>query len=122
MTIQAPPRLLTGDVRAARWRQAGFVALMLCAGFLTNPDRPLPFDVCLWRRWTGWSCPTCGLTRAICHALHGDWSGSVALHPAGPLALAALVTWAVWSALEAWRGQPLRAEPWMLRRATAILR
>lgn len=110
MSITAPPRLLTHAMRAARWRQTAVIALLLCGAFVTNPDRPLPFDVCLWKTLTGWSCPTCGMTRALCHALHGDWSGSLNLHPAGPLALAALVGWAAWSALEAWRGQPLLTE------------
>lgn len=104
----APPRLLTRAARWSRGREATLVAALLCCASLVDPDHPLPIDLCVWRRLTGFPCPTCGLTRAICHALRGDWSASLSLHPAGVLAVAGLGGWALWSALEAWRGQPIR--------------
>ena len=103
----APPRILSSADRAARWRLAAFVATLLGALALVDPNRPLPFDVCMLKRLTGLSCPGCGLTRSICHALHGDFSGSFALHPAGMLVLAALVAWGLSSAIDAWRGTSL---------------
>lgn len=102
-----PPRLLTTAARWSRGRQATVVAVLLCGAALVDPNRPLPIDLCMWRRLTGFPCPTCGLTRAICHALRGDLGASLSLHPAGVLVIGWLAGWALWSALEAWRGQPI---------------
>ena len=99
-----PPRILSATDRAARWRVAGFVGGLVGALALVDPNRPLPFDICALKRLTGLSCPTCGLTRSICHALHGDFAGSFALHPAGPFVLAALAAWGLSNAIDAWRG------------------
>lgn len=68
-----------------------FRVLALVGGLLANPDRPLPFEVCGFRYLTGWNCPLCGLTRSVCHALHGHWAQSWACHPAGILVAAGLV-------------------------------
>ncbi|HYM22254.1 MAG TPA: DUF2752 domain-containing protein [Vicinamibacterales bacterium] len=105
--MTAPPVRLTAAVRRARAREAAFVSGMLAFAALTNPDRPLPFDVCLWHRLTGYRCLTCGLTRALCHAVQGDWTGSFAYHPAGIVALILLVGWAVRSSLEASTGKAI---------------
>jgi hypothetical protein len=106
-TIDAPPRRLANAVRMARLRTAGVLAGLLGVGAVVNPIRPLPFDTCVLKSITGWPCPTCGLTRAVCSALHGDIAGSLAFHPAGLIVLASLVGWLVWSVLEAWQGRPL---------------
>ena len=106
--MTAPPVLLTATARRARARESAFVSAMLAFAAIANPDRPLPFDVCLWHRLTGYRCLTCGLTRALCHAIQGDWAGSVAYHPAGILALVLLAGWAVRSALEASTGEAIR--------------
>jgi len=99
--VLAPPVLLTDAVRRARARQAAVVMAMLAVGALVDPDRPLPFDVCLWHRLTGYRCLTCGLTRSVCHAIRGNWAASFAYHPAGILVLVALVLWAMRSVAEA---------------------
>jgi len=105
--MQVPPRLLAADRRRSLAQQAGFVALGLLIARFANPDRPLPFEVCGFKILTGVPCPTCGLTRALCHALRGDWAASVAYHPAGiPLAVC-LMAWMLWTACEAARGRPL---------------
>jgi hypothetical protein len=106
-TMGAPPRRLPAAARTARWRTAGVLASLLGLGAVVNPVRPLPFDACVLKALTGWPCPTCGLTRAICSALHGDFAGSLAFHPAGLLVLATLVGWLAWLVVEAWRGEPL---------------
>jgi len=87
--------------------QTTMTAIGLVALRLTNPDRPLPFEVCLFKGMTGWPCPTCGLTRAVCHALRGEWAASLAYNPAGLLVAAGLVAWTIWSAAEAVQGRPL---------------
>jgi hypothetical protein len=96
--------LLDADRRRARAIECGVLAAGLIAAFVTNPDRPLPFDVCAFKYLTGIPCPTCGLTRAVCHALHGHWAASLHLHPAGVLVAAVLVGWLAWSLAETARG------------------
>jgi hypothetical protein len=43
---------------------------------------PLP-EVCQSRRWLGWDCPGCGLTRSFIHFFHGRWEQSYAMHRLG---------------------------------------
>jgi hypothetical protein len=105
--VTAPPRLLATAERIARIRMSGFLTALLAAGALVNPQRPLPIDLCLLKRLTGLDCPTCGLTRAVCSLLQGDWAASLSFHPAGILVVVSLAAWTVWSALEAWRGQAI---------------
>lgn len=102
-----PPRLLEASRRRARGWQAGAIAAVLVGARLADAGRPLPFDVCGFKYLTGWPCPACGLTRAVCHALRGDWAQSLAYHPAGPLVALTLIVWMLWSAAEAYRGQPI---------------
>ena len=109
MRIEAPPRLLAAAERAARVRTSGVLTAMLALGAIVDPNRPLPIDLCVLKAWTGLSCPTCGLTRAVCHALQGDWVASIGFHPAGLLVLVTTTGWIGWSALEAWSGQPIWA-------------
>ena len=84
--------LLVGGALAALWIRLGF---------------PLP--VCLFRRWTGLPCPTCGSTRMVESLLAGDLAGAVAWNPLLFLGLATVVAWALLSVarlvfhLPAWR-------------------
>jgi Protein of unknown function (DUF2752) len=100
-----PPILLAPDRHRPRAAEAAAVALGLIAARIVDPNRPLPFDVCLFKRLTGIPCPTCGLTRALCHALRGDWGVSFDYHPAGILLAAGLIGWMLWSAADAARGR-----------------
>ena len=104
---QAPPRLLDPLQRRGKAWQTAVIAALLGAAALTDPTHPLPFDVCVFHRLTGLPCPTCGMTRAVCHAVHGHWAQSVALHPAGLILVAGLAGWMLWTAAEAWRGRPI---------------
>ena len=47
-----------------------------------------PIPLCVVRLWFHIPCPGCGATRAVLCALHGDWAGSLRLHP---LAIPAVV-------------------------------
>jgi Protein of unknown function (DUF2752) len=105
MTV--PPRLLEAGERLTRVRVGAVLTALLGAGAVLNPARPLPIDLCLLKAWTGLSCPTCGLTRAVCHVLQGDWAASLEFHPAGILVVVSVVGWVTWMSLEAWRGQLL---------------
>jgi len=118
--IEAPPRLLDPGQRRGKACQATVIAALFGAAALTDPARPLPFEVCIFHRLTGLPCPTCGMTRAVCHAVHGHWAQSVACHPAGLILAAGLLGWMLWAAAEAWRGQPI-AEALRRRLATALI-
>ena len=112
--MNAPPVLLAAAERMTRIRTSGVLTALLAAGVFVNPSRPLPIDLCLLKTLTGLSCPTCGLTRAVCHALQGDWVASLGFHAAGILVVVSLMGWVTWMSLEAWRGQAL----WVTRRKT----
>jgi hypothetical protein len=104
MPNRLPPVRLAPDLRRSRATQATAIAFGLLAARFATPDRPLPFDVCVLKVLTGIPCPTCGLTRSLCHALRGDWSASLGYHPAGIALAVALIGWAIWAAAEASRG------------------
>jgi hypothetical protein len=112
--MTSPPRILAAAERITRIRTSGVLTALLAVGSFVNPSRPLPIELCLLKTWTGLSCPTCGLTRAVCHALQGDWAASLGFHPAGILVVVSLVGWVTWMSLEAWRGQAL----WLSGRKT----
>jgi hypothetical protein len=90
--------------RATRALQAAAPALLLLAGALLPPDRPFPVDLCLWHRLTGFACLGCGLTRSVCHLMHGDIAGSLSLHPAGVVVVAIAAVLAARGARDAVRG------------------
>jgi hypothetical protein len=68
------------------------VALALLAALLI-PDGALdhaPFT-CPFRLLTGLPCPTCGLTRSWIALVHGNLSGSLSVHPLGPVTVVAAI-------------------------------
>jgi hypothetical protein len=117
--LRPPPRLLDADTRTSRAVQAAVLALLLVGAAVANPVRPLPFDVCVFKRLTGHACLTCGMTRALCWAVRGEWTQSVACHPAGPIVAVALAAWAIVSTVDAWCGQVIADT--LRRRAGAAL-
>ncbi len=116
-----PPRLLSPIRRRSRAVQASLLAALLSGAAFANPDRPLPLDLCAFKYLTGLPCPTCGLTRALCQAMRGDWGQSLHYHPAGILLAAALTGWALWLGAESAQGRPL-AEAVRVRLGSALLR
>ncbi len=92
-------------MKPARRRERLFGALLACllvlGAFVLPPHRPLPVDVCLWHRVTGFACLTCGLTRAACLFARGLWRESLAMHAAGWLLLSSLTVAAAWMSAEA---------------------
>jgi hypothetical protein len=52
---------------------------------------------------TGLPCPTCGITRALRLALHGDLAGATRMHPLWFVVVLACVGVAVWEIVTQWR-------------------
>jgi hypothetical protein len=53
----------------------------IAAGWIMHPLLPHAPTICLWKRWFGWECPTCGLTRAFCLFARGEFAAAAALTP-----------------------------------------
>jgi hypothetical protein len=83
LVLLAANLLEVGEGGTVRWRAC--------------PELPLP-EVCAARRWLGWSCPLCGMTRSWLALLHGDLRQSWQWHRLGGWSLGVLVTTAVVSA------------------------
>lgn len=65
------------------------LALAFC-GFYTPPAEPA-FRLCGFLWLTGRPCPLCGMTRALCALVKGDWQAALHFHPLSPLLLAGLI-------------------------------
>ncbi len=100
---------LNRGARLQRLAGAGAVALLVAAAAIVPPGRPLPLDVCVFRRVTHLPCLTCGMTRAACAFARGDWARGVAWHPPAALLLGGLIVWAAWTGAEAAAGRALAA-------------
>lgn len=116
----APPRPLSDGDRSSRAVVALGLAALLGVAAALPAARPLPIDVCLFKRATGLPCVACGMTRSVCAIAKGDWRASLAYHPAGWIAAAGALGAAVWLGAEAAAGRALR--PRLRRRlATGLL-
>ncbi len=67
-------------------------------------DFPLP-EACLSKRWLGWNCPGCGLTRSLIHLAHGRPRESFAAHHVGWMMAAAVLIQFPYRILALRRGQ-----------------
>ncbi|WP_348798159.1 DUF2752 domain-containing protein [Flavobacterium adhaerens] len=59
----------------------------------------LDMTVCVFKRVTGYPCPSCGSTRAVSHLFNGEISKSLWLNPFGILVAAIMIVspiWIVW--------------------------
>ena len=63
--------------------------LIISVLFLSNPDK-ISFTKCLFHQTTGYSCPSCGLSRSLYAASHLDLKTSFQYHLMGPIILFAL--------------------------------
>lgn len=93
------------------WVRTRGVPGLLAIGMLVDASRPLPFEICLWKRIFDVECLTCGLTRAVCSALQLDFAASWAYHPAGIAVAAALVVLGVRSLIPSMRPSVAVAPP-----------
>ena len=91
---------------SARGRRFGFLHALGLAGFVgllaarLLPLQRLPFMHCLFREYTGWPCPGCGLTRVAVRVAHGDIAGALDANPLGTVAALAFAACAVLAAVQ----------------------
>jgi hypothetical protein len=95
------PRTLAEYARLGwLWWLLGSVGVVVAAVLLRfePPDQiivpvlnlPLP-QSCWTRRWLGFSCPGCGLTRSFVLAAHGQFGQAFQMHPVGAFVFSFLV-------------------------------
>jgi hypothetical protein len=66
------------------WRTLLLVAMlgmMGAAAYLLQPYVEHAPVLCTFRVLTGKPCPTCGMTRATCALVHGEWAKARSYHP-----------------------------------------
>ena len=76
---------------------------------------------CVLKAATGVPCPFCGGTRAVVHAMHGEWMASLLMNPLGVLLVAGGPLLALWLVLCAATGRDLglsAADRFLSRRST----
>jgi hypothetical protein len=95
---EAPPGS-SRTFRLAAWSLSGLAGAAGALALRAWPALAQGPPICAFRQLTHLGCPTCGLTRALASLARGDLAGSIALHPlALPVALQAIVIWALWGA------------------------
>jgi len=67
-----------------------FVSILL-------PYRDVPFRVCAFLRWTGYSCPFCGFSRGFSAITHGAWREALVTCPLSCLLYALVAGVFTWS-------------------------
>ena len=75
-----------------------------------------PLGRCLFHDWTGLSCLTCGMSRALAEAGRFHFAEAFRWHPFGLLLWGLLILIGLWMAWEAWKGRPLFANKGLLLR------
>lgn len=109
---------------------AAAVAVLAAACILSNDGdsrvalfgMALP-EICWSRRWLGWECPGCGLTRSFVALAHGDVARAWQFKPVGVLLFAFVVAQVPYRLVQLWRGAQGREElqlrgmqfvPWLI--------
>jgi hypothetical protein len=92
-SLGSRPGTAAGVAGAAMIAQAAAARLILRAddAYVYVLGRPIRW-ACALKSRTGLPCPTCGMTRSLVLSLHGEWARAWRLMPAGPVALAGLLT------------------------------
>ncbi|MBM4161100.1 MAG: DUF2752 domain-containing protein [Ignavibacteria bacterium] len=98
--------LSRGD-RTVKALAAAGLLLGVWALFLLAPEN-IPYLSCAFRDLTGHSCPTCGLTRSLHAASHGELVVSLRYHLMGPLVLTGILLASVLWSVEAATGKRIR--------------
>jgi len=70
--------------RSGRLVWIGIIIITLAAAYLIDPAGRMPVN-CLFHRYTGLSCPTCGLSRSVHETVHLQIAGALHHHWMGPV-------------------------------------
>jgi len=65
----------------------GAWALLVLGGVLLEARGGPPLETCLFHRFSGHPCPTCGSTRVVLALMRRDWTGALRLNPLVALGL-----------------------------------
>jgi Protein of unknown function (DUF2752) len=90
------------------WR-AGLVTLLFAGFALYDAPVEPKFHVCGFLWLTGLPCPFCGMTRALCFLMKGQFSQAIQLHALSPVAAVTLAVLGVRQTLPAWSWKVLGA-------------
>lgn len=90
------------------WR-AGLMALLFTGFALYDAPVEPKFHLCGFLWLTGRPCPLCGMTRALCFLMKGEFSQAIQLHALSPLAAAALAGLGFRQSLPGWSWKVLGA-------------
>jgi hypothetical protein len=83
-----------------------FLIIILIAGYgwfgfnLLTPNTGNHFPACPFKTVTSIPCPSCGSTRSIEYALHGDLSNALLTNPLGLVTLSIMVVLPVWIVID----------------------
>lgn len=75
----------------------GVLAVFVMVGMLEpsvtgrGTHRQLGLSACAFETFTGWRCPSCGVTTATCYLARGRWMQAVRTHATGTLLAALMV-------------------------------
>jgi hypothetical protein len=67
----------------------GAWGLLVLGGVLLEARGGPALETCLFHRFSGHPCPTCGGTRVVLAFVRGDWAGALRLNPLVALGLGA---------------------------------
>ena len=103
---------ISRGIRAAWLLVAVICTAVLCLAVQLKPDprgigthEALGLYPCGFALRTGLPCPTCGMTTAFAHVMHGHPGKAFIVQPAGALMCLATAAQLVFAAITAWRGR-----------------
>jgi hypothetical protein len=83
-------------------------AMLLFTAWRLAPDprgygthEQLGLAPCAFYVWTGWKCPSCGMTTAWAHAMHGDLPAALHANAGGTLLCGFVALTIAWAAVSA---------------------
>ena len=96
-------------MRLSRGRLYPLLLLLIAGGYLwllvsNDSSRAFGWTGCLIRYLFHIPCPSCGSTRAVQAAFHGEWLASLYYNPLGLLLAALMVVIPVWIVVDLLRG------------------
>ena len=68
----------------------GMLFVFLAYAFWIDPQQT-PIQTCYFKAWTGWDCPSCGMSRSLYALTHGQWLSAVHYHWMGPVLFALVI-------------------------------